>query len=124
MTTERYDDLFNPKHLVTIGGFVPNRYTERQIPFFGFATGYRNCLPITTVGQIDLRYCFLNKNYITVRAGMYKDAYTFQWWPQMGSVKAYGVEYARQSMIGPLRFAFQWATYVGFSGYASIGFDF
>ena len=124
LNTDQFEDFFNPKHLVTIGGFMPNRYTERQIPFFGFATGYRVCLPVTAMGQIDLRYCFLNKNYITVRAGMYKDAYTFQWWPQMGSVKAFGAEYARQSMIGPLRFAFQWATYVGFSGYASIGFDF
>lgn len=119
-----YEDLFNPKHLVTLGGFMPNRYTERQIPFFGFPTGYRNCLPVVAVGQIDLRYCFLNKNYITARAGIYKDAYSFQLWPEMGSVRACGAEYARQSMVGPLRIALQWTTYVGFSGYASIGFEF
>lgn len=121
---EGYDDYFNPKHLVTIGGFLPNRYTERQIPFFGFATGFRNCLPISMAGQLDLRYRFLNKNYITARAGLYIDAYTTSEWFYMGRVRSFGAEYSRQTMVGPLRIAFQWANYVGFSGYASIGFEF
>ena len=122
--SDEYDDYINPKHLVTIGGFVANRYTERQIPFFGFPTGYRNCLPISTCGQIDLRYCFLNKNYVTARAGLYIDAYHMKDWMYMGRVLSIGGEYSRQSMIGPLRIAVQWTRYIGFNGYASIGFDF
>ena len=121
---DAYDDYINPKHLVTIGGFMPNRYTERQIPFFGFPTGYRKCLPISVAGQLDLRYRFLNKNYVTARAGLYKDAYTTHEWRQMGRVWSFGAEYARQTMVGPLRIAVQWASYVGVTGYASIGFDF
>ena len=122
--SDTYNDYINPKHLVTIGGYLPNRYTERQIPFFAFPTGFRETLPIATVGQIDLRYRFLDKNYITARTGLYTDAYVLADWRYMGRFWVYGGEYARQTMIGPLRLAVQWCRYTGLTGYASIGFDF
>jgi hypothetical protein len=37
---------------------------------------------------------------------------------------AAGLEYARQSIVGPLRVAAQYCAVGGFSIYASIGFDF
>ena len=37
---------------------------------------------------------------------------------------AFGAEYSRQSIVGPLRFAVQWCTITGVTAYASVGFDF
>ena len=121
---DRYDNYFNPRHLITAGGFIPGRYTEHQIPFFGFPTGYRETHPIATVSQLDLRYRFLGKNYITARGGLFIDAYQPREFVYMPRFWCYGAEYARQTMIGPLRIAAQWCTYIGFSAYASVGFDF
>ncbi len=121
---DNYVRYFNPRHLVTMGGFMPNRYTEHQIPFFGFPNGYRECHPSTFVGKVDLRYCLLNKNFITARAGFFIDTYTPKEFFTMGKFFFYGAEYARQTMVGPLRVAVQWGRLTGLSGYASIGFDF
>lgn len=122
--TERSSDYLNPKHVVTIGGFLRNRYTERQIPFFGFPTGFRECLPVSTSGQIDLRYRFLGKNYITARSGLYVDGYSLRQLPEMGRFWVFGTEFSRQTMVGPLRLAVQWGRLVGLTAYASVGFEF
>jgi hypothetical protein len=37
---------------------------------------------------------------------------------------AFGGEYARQTIVGPLRFAVQWCNIGGLTAYASIGFEF
>jgi hypothetical protein len=73
---------------------------------------------------VDLRYCFLRKNYVTARAGMFVDAYTLEDLRFTMPFWAFGAEYARQTMVGPLRVAAQWSRIFGFSMYASIGFDF
>ena len=124
---EKMDDipyLINQKHLVTVGGFLPGRYTERQMPFFGFPIGFRDCNPISVMGQLDLRYCFAHKNFVTARAGLFADEYSVPGLIKTNPYYAFGAEYARQSMVGPLKFAAQWCRYVGFSLYASVGFDF
>ena len=112
------------RHGVVVGGFMPNRYTERQIPFFGFSTGFRSTSQLTVVPQLDLRYRFLRKNFITARAGMFKRDDTFRGLAYVDSLYAFGAEYSRQSIVGPLRVAVQWCTVIGFSAYASVGFDF
>ena len=121
---ERCSDYLNTKHVVTIGGFLQNRYTERQIPFFGFPTGFRETLPVSTSAQLDLRYRFLGKNYITARGGLFVDGYSLRHLHEMGRFWVYGTEYSRQTMVGPLRIAVQWGRLTGLTGYASIGFDF
>ena len=116
--------FMNLRHVVTVGGFLADRYTEFQMPFFLWPNGYRNAVPMSAVAQVDLRYCFLRKNYITARTGMFVDTfyleelcYSSPWW-------AFGAEYARQTMVGPLKVAAQWSRISGVSVYASIGFDF
>lgn len=118
------DNSLNPMHIVTIGGFIPNRYTERQIPFFGFPGGFRNCRPVSVVGQLDLRYRFSRKNYVTARGGIFNDGYDLREFFDVYPIWAVGVEYARQSMLGPLKLAVQWCDVTGVTAYASIGFDF
>ena len=114
----------NLRHVVGVGGFLPNRYTELQIPFFGFSTGFRDSDIFTAVPQLDLRYRFLRKNFVTARAGLFLRGYSLTDMFIVYPVHAYGVEYARQSIVGPLRLAVQWCNITGVTAYASIGFDF
>ena len=119
-----YSSSMNFRHGIAVGGFMANRYVERQIPFFGFPTGFRTSDCLSFVPQLDLRYRFLRKNYVTARAGLYKRGYDpVDLW-QVSPVMAFGGEYARQSIVGPLRFAVQWCNIGGLTAYASIGFEF
>ena len=117
-------DYINPKHVVSIGGFMQDRYTENQIPFFLWSTNYRDTQPISTLTQVDLRYCFIRKNFITLRSALFVDSYDWKSIPYMGRTWAFGAEYSRQTLVGPLRLAAQWARIFGFTVYASVGFDF
>ncbi|MBR5905062.1 MAG: patatin-like phospholipase family protein [Bacteroidales bacterium] len=116
----------NPRHVVALGGIMPGRYTEHQIPFFGYPTGYTVCRDLVATGQLDLRYCVASKNYITLRAGVYCDI------GGLGDkllfdpffVYAVGTEYARQTIVGPFKIGLQWCNAKGVTLSASIGFDF
>ena len=121
-TTET--DYLNPKHVVSVGGNIANRYVERQMPFFGFPNKYMNCCKYSAVGQVDFRYSLTRKDYVTARTGVFTDDNTFKNIFTNLPKYAFGAEYARQTMIGPLKVAVQWCDYIGFSGYASIGFEF
>ena len=114
----------HPQHSVVVGGFLPNRYVERQIPFFGFPNGFKYSSKINVVAQLDLRFRFARKNFITVRGGSFwRDdipADLFLVYPAL----AFGGEYARQTSVGPFRLAIQWCDVTGVTAYASIGFDF
>ena len=103
---------------------MPDRYTERQIPFFGFPTGFRSTSQLTVVPRLDLRYRFLRKNFVTARVGMFKRDDTFKDLYLSSPIIAYGAEYSRQSIVGPLRIAVQWCSITGLTAYASIGYDF
>ena len=118
------DSQMNIRHAVVVGGFLANRYVERQIPFFGFANGFRSTDNLTFVPQLDLRYRFLRKNYLTARAGMFIRDETLQDVWHVHPIWAFGGEYSRQSVAGPLRLAVQWCSITGLTAYASIGFDF
>ena len=116
--------LMNPMHVVTYGGFLPNRYTQYQIPFFGFPSAYKQTAPISQSLSLDLRYRFLHKNFVTVRGGLTDLYYTIEDLFYSSPIYAAGAEYARQSMVGPLKFAVQWNSLFGVNVYASVGFDF
>ena len=114
----------NIRHVVTVGGFIPDRYTENQIPFFIWSNGYRETFGVSTLGQLDLRYGFGRKNYITVRGGVFSDIYSLETFSTEDLIWGVGAEYARKTLVGPLKIAAQWGREFGASVYASIGFDF
>ena len=118
-------DYINPKHLVTMGGFQMGRYTEHQMPFFGLPTGYTYCFNYTLSGQLDLRFRLARKNFITLRSGIYSSdvELNFKHFFKGSSRKAFGIEFARQTLVGPLKLAAQWSGLAGMSVFASIGFD-
>ena len=117
-------DQMNPLHAVAAGGFIANRYVEHQLPFFGFPTGYRYCRPISAVLQLDARACIARKNFVTARAGLFQDDYDMQGMFRAAPYYAFGLEYGRQIIIGPIRVAAQWCNITGLTAYASVGFDF
>ena len=117
-------NCLNPKHIITFGGYMPNRYTERQIPFFGTPIGYRNCRPFSMALQLDFRFRFARKNFVTARCGAFFDDYDIRDMVRQIPFTAYGLEYARQTIVGPFRVAVQWCDLVGVTAYAGIGFDF
>ena len=117
-------DYMNPKHCINVGGFLADRYTERQIPFFGVPNSFVNALPFCLVSQIDFRYTIARKHYITVRAASFNDANYFSDLFVIEPFHAYGAEYAYSTMLGPLKIAAQWSVMSGFTGYASLGFVF
>ena len=114
----------NPYHHLTFSGFLPNRYSEHQLPFFGFSSQYKRSTPVALSSQLDLRYCFLRKNYITLRGGILKQTYSLRELLDTSMGWSVGTEYSRQTMVGPLRVAVQWNNLYGVNAYASIGFDF
>ena len=118
------DVYMHPQHAVVVGGFMPGRYAERQIPFFGFPAGFRSTASFTLVPQLDLRYRFLRKNYVTVRAGSFYRDDTLKNVFSSGWINAFGAELSRQSVVGPLRMAVQWCSITGLTAYFSVGFDF
>ena len=114
----------NPLHSVVVGGFLPNRYVERQIPFFGFPNGFKYSCMVNFVTQLDLRYRFARKNFVTARGGLFWRDDLIKEFLTVSPVYAFGVEYARQTAVGPFRLAVQWCDITGVTAYASIGFDF
>ena len=117
-------EYLNPKHAVTMGGFIQDRYTENQIPFFPCPTGFRSTDLFSMSAQLDLRYCFLRKNYITARGAYLVRGCQLTDFFRGSTYWGVGMEYSRQTMVGPLRVAAQWGQYLGFTMYAGIGFDF
>ena len=71
-----------------------------------------------------MRYRFLRKNYATLRGGLFQRAFNFRDIFIALPIYAFGAEYSRQSIVGPLRVAAQWCNITGFTTYASIGFTF
>lgn len=118
------EEYMHPRHSVVVGGFLPNRYVERQIPFFGFPAGFRDTSKYTLCSQLDLRYRFLLKNYVIARVGMFQRDEFFSWLFKGSPIFAYGAEFARSTMVGPFRAAAQWCNITGFTAYLSIGFTF
>ena len=115
----------NPLHILSIGGFIPNRYTEHQIPFFGMPTAYTEAYEFVGLAQLDLRYCFLRKNFVYLRsAALFQSEHIQTLFTWDKPFMAYGAEYARQTMFGPLRLAVQWNKLAGVTAYAAIGFEF
>lgn len=118
------NDLMKATHFISYGGFMANRYMERQIPFFAVPTGYIAGNRFNALAQVDLRYRFLRKNFVTVRGGLLKWDRTWRDFVHVHPVYAVGAEYSRQTLVGPLRLAAQWCDVSGFTVYAAIGFEF
>ena len=116
-----YANLWN-----AIGGDIPGRYIEQQMPFIG-VRNLNEASDFATVIRCDLRYNFHSKHYIT---GTYNIllGYDFPDEKKASQTEIYsgvGLRYAYSSAIGPLALTAQWSDCTNqFSMYFSLGYNF
>ena len=107
-----------------MGGRLYGRYMDQQLPFIGFGRPrvFQNVL---TDVSLDLRYQFLNNNYVFLSGAYARDFqnldHIFENAPMIGA----SIGYAYNSFIGPLSFNLFWSNLTRrVGGYVSIGYNF
>jgi len=117
--------LMNPMYVVSIGGTRAGRYLDYQMPFFGFATGYRPCNLFSATVQADLRYRVIGDNYISLKGGIFQDASSAaEFFKVKLTAWAAGAEYSRPTFLGPIKAGVSWCSLTGLQANVSVGFDF
>ncbi len=117
------DDIILP-YSNLIGGDMPGRYVDQQIPFIGVGNSAyrRNCLVCV---RADLRAEVMANNYISAIVNYARDFEDFARFEEGENAFGVGLEYAYNSIVGPLKAQLFWSTLtrkVGF--YAGLGFYF
>ncbi|MBQ3847031.1 MAG: patatin-like phospholipase family protein [Bacteroidales bacterium] len=110
-----------------IGGRMAGRYLDQQIPFMG-VTNAVVMSPILAVAGIDARYELLKNNFLTATLNVGNSNNSFADFLNISKDSAFygvGLEYAYNTIAGPLRADIHWSSItkdVGF--YVSFGYDF
>lgn len=132
-------DADNPKfslsHKNYVGGVIPNRYIDGQIPFIGFGNVYQ-AGPLVGVAQLGLR-ARLGNFYMTATGGYFQEYYEYGDIIDKENILeslipaawGAGLEFAYVMPIGPIKMLGTWSprnnNFAQDSGfYVSIGFDF
>ena len=107
-----------------VGGIMPARYYEHQIPFFGYnAVSSRKDL--LTVTDLELRFKIAKKCYLSAVGAILHDGNSWEDLGRQHAVCATGVQFGYNSKFGPLMAKLHWNSSfnkVGF--YVSAGYDF
>ena len=117
------DDIPIP-YANVLGGDMAGRYVDHQMPFIGIANAAfrRNNLVVL---RADLRYQFLKNNYVTAMFNYSRDFYSFKKFETGENLFGAGIEYAYDSVVGPLKAQVFWSSMTRKVGaYLSLGFDF
>lgn len=108
------------------GGSMEGRYIEQQLPFFGF--NYTAPLDDKMVmARTDFRVRLSKNNYLSAVVNVMKssDKISKELLWAGDTILGAGVEYAYDSIIGPIKFDLQWSDYTSRAcAYISLGFDF
>ena len=107
-----------------LGGEMPGRYVDHQMPFIGLGNAVfrRNNL---VVARADLRFELAHNNYLTAMANFSRDFYSFNQFETGENLWGFGLGYAYDSIVGPLKADLFWSTFTRKVGlYLSLGFDF
>ena len=109
-----------------VGGSLPGRYFEQQVPFIGinFATPLSNKM---LKADINFRLHLTKNNWLSLKGGIIKHSDEFDsdllWTGD--TVIGYGVEYAYNTIMGPLKANVHYSNLTKRVGaYVSFGFDF
>lgn len=108
-----------------VGGSMPGRYFEQQMPFDGF----HRCTILGNFAmdfQLSLRANLLKNTYASFMSGFVQDAPNLLEMFGSNSNTIYGgaFEMGYDSIIGPIKAIFQYANITGFGFYVSFGYDF
>ena len=107
-----------------LGGDMAGRYVDQQIPFIGInSAAYRsNCLFML---RSDLRYELLPDNYLTATVNYARDFDDFDNFESGTDTFGFGLGYAYNSIVGPLKVNIHWSTLTRQVGlYFSLGYNF
>ena len=120
-----YSGYMNFVHTLAAGGSLPSRYLENQLPFFGYSVSFHQLEHFALTPRLDLRYQFGHANYASLQAALLMNASEFKYmFRTQPTAFAVGVEYARKTVIGPLRVNAHWCDHTGFGLTLSFGYDF
>ena len=109
---------------IPLGGDVPGRYVDQQMPFMGInmAAIRRNYMMI---GRLDARYNLFGSHYVSAIFNAAYDFNNFQEFDLGEHTFGAGLEYAYDSVLGPMKLAVHWSSITKKVGaYLSIGFNF
>ncbi len=107
-----------------MGGDFPGRYVDQQRPFLGInkAAIRRNYMMI---GRLDARYNIAGSHFVSAIFNAAYDFNSFKEFEQGEHNFGAGLEYAYNSVLGPLKLDIHWSTITRKVGaYLSIGFNF
>lgn len=111
-------------YLNMVGGTMPGRYLDQQIPFIGL----NYALPVSNlvgVVRTDLRVRLTKNNYLTGTVNFLASPPSFSDLASGTYALGAGLEYAYDTILGPVKLVAHWSELtdkVGF--YFSMGFDF
>lgn len=106
-----------------VGGSLPGRYIDQQIPFMGInnVAIMRNIL---TVFRTDFRFSLARNHYLSGIVNYARDSDSFKTYARGAGVFGAGLEYAYDTIFGPLQVDLHWSSmskkigfYVGFGYY-------
>ena len=107
-----------------LGGQIPGRYIDQQLPFIGLNNAAIRRDNII-IARADLRYRFFRNNFITATVNYAHDFDSFDSFENGLDIWGWGLEYAYNSIVGPLRANVHYSTLTRKVGvYFSVGFDF
>ncbi len=107
-----------------IGGSLPGRYVDQQLPFIG-VTNLWAMKNILTMAGVDLRFRLHKNHYITGIVNYVRDCDHFATYLKARGWFGAGVEYAYDTIFGPLKANVHWSDITGKVGfYISAGYNF
>ena len=107
-----------------IGGSLPGRFVDQQLPFIG-VTNLVAMENIITMFRTDFRFTLARNHYLTGIINYVRSSDTFmEYGKGMGNFGA-GVEYSFDTIFGPFSANIHWSDFTGKVGmYLSAGFNF
>jgi NTE family protein len=107
-----------------VGGVMPGRYYEQQIPFVGF-NGERLCDNLLTTVDLDFRFRIGKKYYLSLIGAAMHDGNSLEGFKAKHAIFAAALQLAYNSKFGPLMANVHWNSFNNKLGiYLSAGFDF
>ena len=120
--------LFGPDipvaYFNAMGGSLPGRYVDQQIPFVGI-TNLAAMKNILTVYRMDMRFRLAKNHYLTGIVNYARDCDTFKGYTEGLGYFGAGAEYSFDTIFGPISANIHWSNLTHKVGiYLSGGFNF
>ena len=107
-----------------IGGSLPGRFVDQQVPFMG-VTNLVAMENIMTLFRTDFRFRIAKNHYLTGTVNYVRDSEDFMTYGNGKGNFGAGLEYAFDTIFGPLSANIHWSDFTGKVGvYLSAGFNF